>query len=124
MSTLENIAGNEFLRVSYTDAIEILTKSGKKFEFTSLGAGCSRITRHAIRGKGAVHGVGRFHFGRSARWSALHRKRARFRPSARHDFGPSDYLVRVLRQFRQLPEPLAAAVDARGHARQACGALI
>ncbi len=33
MQTLENIAENEFIRLPYTDAIEILEKSGHKFEF-------------------------------------------------------------------------------------------
>lgn len=33
ISTLETIAGNDFLRVSYTEAIEILTSSGKTFDY-------------------------------------------------------------------------------------------
>ncbi len=33
LETLNNITENEFLRVSYTDAIEILEKSGQKWEF-------------------------------------------------------------------------------------------
>ncbi len=32
VSTLEAIAGNEFLRVSYTDAVEVLLSSGQKFD--------------------------------------------------------------------------------------------
>ena len=32
--TLENIAHNNFARVSYTEAIELMKKSGKKFEYT------------------------------------------------------------------------------------------
>ena len=32
--TLENIANNNFARVSYTEAIELMKKSGKKFEYT------------------------------------------------------------------------------------------
>lgn len=33
MSTLENIVNNDFVRLSYTDAVELLLKSGEKFEF-------------------------------------------------------------------------------------------
>ncbi|MBN1394935.1 MAG: asparagine--tRNA ligase [Pirellulales bacterium] len=33
VETLEHIVASEFLRVSYTDAIEILRKSGRRFEF-------------------------------------------------------------------------------------------
>jgi asparaginyl-tRNA synthetase len=33
ISTLEAIAGNDFLRVSYTEAVEILAKSGKSFDY-------------------------------------------------------------------------------------------
>ncbi len=32
--TLENIANNSFARITYTEAIEIMQKSGKKFEYT------------------------------------------------------------------------------------------
>lgn len=34
LQTLENIASHEFIRLPYSDAISILEKSGKKFEFT------------------------------------------------------------------------------------------
>ena len=33
MSTLENIVNNDFIRLSYTDAVDLLLKSGEKFEF-------------------------------------------------------------------------------------------
>jgi len=33
VSTLEAIAGNDFLRVSYTEAVEVLTSSGQTFEY-------------------------------------------------------------------------------------------
>jgi asparaginyl-tRNA synthetase len=33
MSTLENIVNNDFIRLPYTEAIELLQKSGEKFEF-------------------------------------------------------------------------------------------
>jgi asparaginyl-tRNA synthetase len=33
MSTLENIVNNDFIRLSYTDAVELLLKCGQKFEF-------------------------------------------------------------------------------------------
>jgi asparaginyl-tRNA synthetase len=33
ITTLETIASNDFLRVSYTEAVDILTKSGKKFDY-------------------------------------------------------------------------------------------
>jgi asparaginyl-tRNA synthetase len=33
LETLQNIIENDFVRLSYTDAIEILTKSGRQFEF-------------------------------------------------------------------------------------------
>ncbi|MDR3108816.1 MAG: asparagine--tRNA ligase [Planctomycetaceae bacterium] len=33
LATLRNVIDNEFVRLSYTDAIDILLKSGKKFEF-------------------------------------------------------------------------------------------
>lgn len=33
MSTLENIVSNDFIRLSYTDAVDLLLKSGQKFEF-------------------------------------------------------------------------------------------
>ena len=33
MSTLENIINNDFIRLPYTDAVELLQKSGQKFEF-------------------------------------------------------------------------------------------
>ena len=33
-ATLENIANNQFARVSYSEAIELMKKSGKKFEYT------------------------------------------------------------------------------------------
>ena len=33
LATLENIAGNEFVRLPYTGAVELLGKSDKKFEF-------------------------------------------------------------------------------------------
>jgi asparaginyl-tRNA synthetase len=33
MSTLENIISNDFIRLPYTDAVELLQKSGQKFEY-------------------------------------------------------------------------------------------
>lgn len=33
MSTLENIVNNDFIRIPYTDAVDLLLKSGEKFEF-------------------------------------------------------------------------------------------
>ncbi len=33
MATLENILDNDFIRLSYTDAVDLLQKSGQKFEF-------------------------------------------------------------------------------------------
>lgn len=33
LETLDNIRGNEFVRLPYTEAVELLQKSGKKFEF-------------------------------------------------------------------------------------------
>ncbi len=33
MSTLENIVNNDFIRLSYTDAVDLLLKSGQKFEY-------------------------------------------------------------------------------------------
>ena len=33
MSTLENIVNNDFIRLSYTEAVELLQKSGQKFEY-------------------------------------------------------------------------------------------
>ena len=33
LETLENIRGNEFVRLPYTEAIELITNSGKKFEY-------------------------------------------------------------------------------------------
>jgi asparaginyl-tRNA synthetase len=33
MSTLENIINNDFIRFSYTDAVDLLQKSGQKFEY-------------------------------------------------------------------------------------------
>ncbi|HIF50362.1 MAG TPA: asparagine--tRNA ligase [Thiotrichaceae bacterium] len=33
MSTLENIVNNDFIRLSYTDAVDLLLKSNQKFEF-------------------------------------------------------------------------------------------
>lgn len=33
MQTLENIATNDFLRITYTDAIDVLQKTGRKFEY-------------------------------------------------------------------------------------------
>lgn len=33
MSTLENIVSNDFIRLTYTDAVDLLLKSGQKFEF-------------------------------------------------------------------------------------------
>mgnify|MGYP000846750908 FL=1 len=36
IETLQHIIGSEFLRVSYTDAIEILEKSGQQFEFPTV----------------------------------------------------------------------------------------
>jgi asparaginyl-tRNA synthetase len=33
MSTLENVASSDYTRLSYEEAVEILSKSGKKFEF-------------------------------------------------------------------------------------------
>ena len=34
MQTLENIAGHDFIRLPYSEAVSILEKSGRKFEFT------------------------------------------------------------------------------------------
>lgn len=36
IETIQHIIGSEFLRVSYTDAIEILEKSGQQFEFPTV----------------------------------------------------------------------------------------
>lgn len=45
LDRLKNVVQNSFERVSYTDAIEILTKSGKKFEFP-VEWGCDLQTEH------------------------------------------------------------------------------
>ncbi|MEN6407759.1 MAG: asparagine--tRNA ligase [Thermoguttaceae bacterium] len=45
IETLEHILGSEFLRVSYTEAIEILEKSGQTFEFPTAW-GCDLQAEH------------------------------------------------------------------------------
>jgi asparaginyl-tRNA synthetase len=43
--TLENIAGNEFVRLPYTEAVEILEKSGREFEY-AVEWGCDLQSEH------------------------------------------------------------------------------
>ena len=45
IATLESLVDSEFLRVSYTEAIDILEKSGRKFEF-SVAWGCDLQSEH------------------------------------------------------------------------------
>ncbi len=45
MDTLNNIVNNKFARVSYTEAVEIMEKSGKEFEFKPYW-GCDLQTEH------------------------------------------------------------------------------
>ena len=45
LETLENIRGNEFIRLPYTDAIDLLLKSGQKFDFP-VEWGCDLQSEH------------------------------------------------------------------------------